>query len=409
MSEQSSHPSYLTTPVLFLMAIACGLCAGGNYFNQPLLHSISVSLGITETRAALTVTVAQISYALGLLFIVPLGDKFERRQLAVGLMVLAAIGQFISGLALNSTMLFVGVGMAGLFSVAAQVLVPMAAILSAPSRSGRAVGMVMSGLLTGILLARSVAGLLSGIGGWSTVYLVSGVIMLGIATVLWLKLPSSQNPQTHGYLSILASLFTLLREQPRLRTRALMGGLGFASVSALFSTMALLLAGPAHGLNDVAIGLVGLAGVMGALMASLGGRLADRGLGDTVTAVSVVLLLLSWGLLWLGHDNLWWFIAGMLVIDLALQGVHINNQTTIFALLPHARSRLNAVYMTSYFIGGASGSTLGTIAWTYGGWAGTCLLGGLLAIMTGLATWADRKVKSASQRSDHTAVTVTGQ
>lgn len=409
MSEQSSHPSYLTTPVLFLMAIACGLCAGGNYFNQPLLHSISVSLGITETRAALTVTVAQVSYALGLLFIVPLGDKFERRQLAVGLMVLAAIGQFISGLALNSTMLFVGVGMAGLFSVAAQVLVPMAAILSAPSRSGRAVGMVMSGLLTGILLARSVAGLLSGIGGWSTVYLVSGVIMLGIATVLWLKLPSSKNPQTHGYLSILASLFTLLREQPRLRTRALMGGLGFASVSALFSTMALLLAGPAHGLNDVAIGLVGLAGVMGALMASLGGRLADRGLGDTVTAVSVVLLLLSWGLLWLGHDNLWWFIAGMLVIDLALQGVHINNQTTIFALLPHARSRLNAVYMTSYFIGGASGSTLGTIAWTYGGWAGTCLLGSLLAIMTGLATWADRKVKSASQRSDHTAVTVTGQ
>jgi predicted MFS family arabinose efflux permease len=405
MSEQSSHPSYLTTPVLLLMAIACGLCAGGNYFNQPLLHSISVSLGITETRAALTVTVAQVSYALGLLFIVPLGDKFERRQLAVGLMLLAAIGQFISGLAINSSMLFVGVGMAGLFSVAAQVLVPMAAILSAPSRSGRAVGMVMSGLLTGILLARSVAGLLSGIGGWSTVYLVSGVIMLVIAAVLWLKLPSSRNPQTHGYLSILVSLFTLLREQPRLRTRALMGGLGFASVSALFSTMALLLAGPAHGLSDVAIGLVGLAGVMGALMASLGGRLADRGLGDTVTAVSVVLLLLSWGLLWLGHDNLWWFIAGMLVIDLALQGVHINNQTTIFALLPHARSRLNAVYMTSYFIGGASGSTLGTVAWTYGGWAGTCLLGGLLAIMTGLATWADRKVKSAIVRADHAPAT----
>ncbi|HLU02245.1 MAG TPA: MFS transporter [Advenella sp.] len=407
MSEQSSHPSYLTTPVLLLMAIACGLCAGGNYFNQPLLHSISVNLGITETQAALTVTVAQVSYALGLLFIVPLGDKFERRQLAVGLMVLAAIGQFISGLAINSGMLFVGVGMAGLFSVAAQVLVPMAAILSAPSRSGRAVGMVMSGLLTGILLARSVAGLLSGIGGWSTVYLVSGVIMLIIASILWLKLPSSRNPQTHGYFAILASLLTLLREQPRLRTRALMGGLGFASVSALFSTMALLLAGPAHGLNDVTIGLVGLAGVMGALMASLGGRLADRGLGDTVTAISVVLLLVSWGLLWLGHDNLWWFIAGMLVIDLALQGVHINNQTTIFALLPHARSRLNAVYMTSYFIGGASGSTLGTVAWTYGGWAGTCLLGGLLAIMTGLATWADRRIKSAIERADHAPAAVT--
>lgn len=408
MSDKTPQPSYLTTPILLLMAIACGLCAGGNYFNQPLLHSISVSLGISETQAAMTVTVAQVSYALGLLFIVPLGDKFERRKLAVGLMTLAAVGQFISGFAVNSAMLFTGVGMAGLFSVAAQVLVPMAAILSAPSRSGRAVGMVMSGLLTGILLARSVAGLLSGIGGWSTVYLVSGVIMLAIALLLWRKLPASKNPHTTGYAHILASLFTLLREQPRLRTRALMGGLGFASVSALFSTMALLLAGPAHGLSDVAIGLVGLAGVMGALMASLGGRLADRGLGDTVTSVSVVLLLISWVLLWLGHDNLWWFIVGMLVIDMALQGIHINNQTVIFALLPQARSRLNAVYMTSYFIGGASGSTLGTVAWTYGGWAGTCVLGGVLAVLAGVATVADRYVKSRMLNDKMPAV-ATGQ
>ncbi|ETF02223.1 MFS transporter [Advenella kashmirensis W13003] len=408
MSDKTPQPSYLSTPILLLMAIACGLCAGGNYFNQPLLHSISVGLGISETQAAMTVTVAQVSYALGLLFIVPLGDKFERRKLAVGLMTLAAIGQFISGFAVNSAMLFTGVGMAGLFSVAAQVLVPMAAILSAPSRSGRAVGMVMSGLLTGILLARSVAGLLSGIGGWSTVYLVSGVIMLAIALLLWRKLPASKNPHTAGYAYILASLFTLLREQPRLRTRALMGGLGFASVSALFSTMALLLAGPAHGLSDVAIGLVGLAGVMGALMASLGGRLADRGLGDTVTSVSVILLLVSWVLLWLGHDNLWWFIAGMLVIDMALQGIHINNQTVIFALSPQARSRLNAVYMTSYFIGGASGSTLGTVAWTYGGWAGTCVLGGILAILAGAATVTDRYVKSR-MLNDKLPAAATGQ
>lgn len=394
MSDNHPQQQYLSTPVLLLMAIACGLCAGGNYFNQPLLHSISLDLGISETKAALTVTVAQVSYALGLLFIVPLGDKLDRRQLSVGLMVLAAIGQFISSFAHNSGMLFTGVGMAGLFSVAAQVLVPMAAILSAPSRSGRAVGMVMSGLLTGILLARSVAGLLSGIGGWSTVYVVSGVIMLVIASTLWFKLPASRNPHAAGYLSILASLFTLLREQPRLRTRALMGGLAFASVSALFSTMALLLAGPAHGLSDVAIGLVGLAGVMGAMMASLAGRLADRGLGDTVSTVSVILLVISWGLLWLGIDNLWWFLAGMLIIDLALQGVHINNQTIIFALLPQARSRLNAVYMTSYFIGGASGSTLGTVAWTQGGWTGTCVLGAILAVMTGVATIADRRVKA---------------
>ncbi len=394
MSGEPQHNSYLSTPLLLLMAVACGLCAGGNYFNQPLLHSIAVDLGITDTTAALTVTVAQVSYALGLLLIVPLGDKFERRRLSVTLMVLAAIGQFISGFAMNGAMLFAGVGIAGLFSVAAQVLVPMAAILAAPSRAGRAVGMVMSGLLTGILLARSVAGLLSGIGGWSTVYLVSGVIMLVIATMLWVKLPSSHNPQANSYLGILGSLFTLLRQQPRLRTRSLMGGLAFASVSALFSTMALLLAGPTHQLSDTAIGLVGLAGVMGALMASVTGRFADRGWGDVVTAVSVALLLLSWAFMWLGYDNLVWFIVGLLVVDLGLQGVHITNQTIIFALAPQARSRLNAVYMTSYFIGGATGSTLGTIAWYYGQWAGTCLLGGALALLAGLATWADRRLQA---------------
>lgn len=373
-------PRPISTPTLLLMALACGLSVCGNYFNQPLLHSIAVSLQVSEATASLTVTMAQVSYAVGLLLLVPLGDMLERRALVVTLMVLAALGQFISGFAGNIGMLATGTIMAGLFSVSAQVLVPMAAALSDPKRSGRAVGLVMSGMLTGILAARSVAGLLSALGGWTLVYRCAGVVMLLVAVALWRALPPSRNTARSSYRDILASLGTLVLKYPRLRSRALLGALSFGSVSALFSTMALLLGGPAYGLNDAHIGLVGLAGVAGALMANVAGRLADRGWVQMTTGVSVTLTVLSWGVLWLGGTSLVWFVAGMLLIDLAVQGVHISNQNIVYKLAPEARSRLNAVYMTSYFIGGAAGSALGSVAWQRGGWAGVCVLGVVLSL-----------------------------
>ncbi len=394
LASENQH-GYLSLPVLFLMAAACGLCAGGNYFNQPLLHSIASNLNVTQATAAMAVTIAQVSYALGLLFLVPLGDTMERKRLTVCLMTLAAVGQFISGFAVNITMLFMGTTMAGLFSVAAQVLVPMASTLSDPRKSGRAVGLVMSGLLSGILLARSVAGLLSDLGGWNTVYRVAGVAMLILAALLWRQLPQSRNRGKMSYPRILGSMVTLLREQPRLRSQILLGVLSFASVSVLFSTMALLLAGPNYGLSDTSIGLIGLAGLAGAMMASAAGRLSDQGKDQIVTIVCVLLLILSWGLLWLGAKSLWWFIIGILICDMALQGIHITNQTIIYKIVPEARSRINAAYMTCYFIGAASGSALGALAWGYAGWAGTCAMGILLAALAGLAFFYDKAVAAA--------------
>lgn len=382
--NSNSTKSKLSTPILLLMAVACGLCAGGNYFNQPLLNSIVEHLEMSDASASLTVTVAQVSYTIGLLFIVPLGDMLERRRLVVGLMVLAAIGQLISGLAINSFMLFSGVAIAGLFSVAAQVLVPTAAMLAAPGQSGRAVGIVMSGLLMGILLARSAAGILSSIGGWQTIYLVSASLMLVVALALWHTLPYSRNPQVISYFNILGSMLTLLKTHPVLRTRSLFAALIFASVSCLFSTMALMLAGPQYQLNDSQIGLVGLAGVAGALMASYTGQLYDKGYGTLIPRLGLVLILLSWGMLYLGHASLWWFLSGMIVIDLALQSIHICNQTTIYSLTSEARSRINAVYMSSYFSGAALGSILGAIAWSSGGWSAVCLLAGALVVPASL-------------------------
>jgi predicted MFS family arabinose efflux permease len=380
----------LGTPVLVLMAIASGLCAGGNYFNQPLLHSISVALNVSEGTAASTVTMAQVSYALGLVFLVPLGDKFERRTLSVSLMLLAAAGQFISGFAHDIVGLSIGTIMAGLFSVAAQVLVPTAAALSDPKRVGRAVGLVMSGLLIGILASRSVAGVLSALGGWNTVYRFAGVVMLVVAVALWFALPPSRNNVKATYGEVLRSLATLIRRHPRLRSRSLLGGLAFASVSVLFSTMALLLAGPGYGLGDSAIGLIGLAGIAGAMMANVAGRMADKGHEGLTTAICVALLGVGWLFFWLGASYLSCFVIGMVVIDLALQGVHISNQNVVYKLEPPARSRINSVYMTSYFIGAASGSALGSVAWSHGGWPATCVLGGVIVVLSALALAYDR-------------------
>lgn len=378
--------SELTAPLLLLMAVATGLCAGGNYFNQPLLEAIADALGTTHAAAATTVTIAQVSYATGLLFLVPLGDMVERRTLSVGLMLAAATGQLVSGFAPNIGVLAVGTALTGLFSVAAQVLVPFAATLAAPERRGRAVGTVMSGLLTGILLARSVAGVLAGVGGWSTVYKLSAIAMTVIALALWRTLPVSIPAIRTSYVATLRSVVRLAMRLPRLRSRSVLGALAFASLSTLFATMAFLLSEPPHGLDEVEIGLVGFAGVAGAMMAGFAGNLADRGKAHLATGGSAIILALSWPVLALGGKSLLWFVVGMLLADLALQGIHVTNQSIIYALAPEARARINSVYMTIYFVGAALGSTLGSIAWATTGWSGVCWLGGALSMAT-VAVW----------------------
>lgn len=391
-------PAPLPSHTLVLMAAACGLCAGANYFNQPLLHSMAQELGVNDAQAASTVTLAQVSYALGLLLLVPLGDMLERRRLVLALMGLAATGMLLSGLsgATHSfALLVLGTGMTGLFSVAAQVLVPMAASFAAPGTGGRAVGLVMSGLLVGILAARSVAGVLSGLAGWNAVYWVGAVATLAIAVLLARALPSAPPATRLGYGQVLRSLGQLLRQHPRLRSRALIGGLGFATVSVLFSTMALLLAGPAYGFSDTQIGLIGIVGIAGALMANMAGRLADQGREQSATLAGAVLMLVGWALLWLGGHSLWAFLLGFLVVDGALQALHISNQNVVYALAPEARSRLNAVYMTTYFIGAASGSAAGAWMWLHAGWGGTSLAGGALGLLTLAVVLWDRRLARA--------------
>lgn len=382
------QPAVLTAPALLWMALACGLCAGGNYYNQALLHSIATHFGVDDAAAGLSVTVAQVAYAVGLLLITPLGDKLERRRMAVVLMLLAAAGHALVGWGHNSFAMFMaGTLVAGLFSVAAQVLVPMAAALAAPGHAGRNVGLVLSGLLVGILLSRSVAGGLSALGGWSLVYQVTALAMAVMA--LWMRrvLPTSRTAQPLPYIQVLRSMLVLLRTQPALRQRTTASALAFASVSAMFATMSLVLAAPPLQLGDAQIGLVGLAGVTGALMAHMAGSWADKGQDRTLLRIGALMLMLAWLPLWWGQASVGWFCVGVLLMDLGLQAVNVTNQSSIASLLPAARSRMNAVYMTGYFCGASAGSALGVWAWNQAGWQGACGMGARLAALAALRVW----------------------
>ncbi|EHF5016688.1 MFS transporter [Enterobacter hormaechei] len=377
----------LSPALILLMSVATGLAVASNYYAQPLLDTIARAFDLSASSAGFIVTAAQLGYAAGLLFLVPLGDMFERRMLIVSMTLLAAGGMLITASSQSLTMMIIGTALTGLFSVVAQILVPLAATLASPEKRGKVVGTIMSGLLLGILLARTVAGLLASLGGWRTVYWVASVLMVIMALALWRGLPRVKQENHLNYSQLLASVFSLFTRDKLLRTRAVLGCLTFANFSILWTSMAFLLAAPPFNYSEGVIGLFGLAGAAGALGARPAGGLADKGKSHMTTSAGLVLLLLSWAAIWYGHVSVLALIVGILVLDLTVQGVHITNQTVIYRVKPDARNRLTAGYMTSYFIGGAAGSLISASAWQHAGWTGVCAIGAIVAAINLLVWW----------------------
>ena len=377
----------LSPALILLMSVATGLAVASNYYAQPLLDTIARAFNLSASSAGFIVTAAQLGYAAGLLFLVPLGDMFERRMLIVSMTLLAAGGMLITASSQSLTMMIIGTALTGLFSVVAQILVPLAATLASPEKRGKVVGTIMSGLLLGILLARTVAGLLASLGGWRTVYWVASVLMVVMALALWRGLPKVKQENHLNYPQLLASVFSLFTQDKLLRTRALLGCFTFATFSILWTSMAFLLAAPPFNYSEGVIGLFGLAGAAGALGARPAGGLADKGKSHMTTTAGLILLLLSWAAIWYGHVSVLALIVGILVLDLTVQGVHITNQTVIYRVKPEARNRLTAGYMTSYFIGGAAGSLISASAWQHAGWTGVCAIGAIMAVLNLLVWW----------------------
>ncbi|ETT03532.1 transporter, major facilitator family protein [Providencia alcalifaciens PAL-3] len=377
----------LTTGLTLLMAIATGLVVASNYYAQPLLDTIALQFNLTTNMAGFIVTAAQLGYAVGLLFLVPLGDLFERKKLIIVMTTLSASGLLITALSDNIWQILLGTALTGLFSVVAQVLVPMAASIAKPHQRGKAVGTIMSGLLLGILLARTISGGVAMIGGWRAIYWVAFGLMMFLILILALKLPRYHQKTDLNYFQLIGSIGRLFFTTPVLATRALLGALTFANFALLWTAMAFLLASPPFNYSEGTIGLFGLVGAAGALMATQAGRLVDKGKGKLVTTLGLILLLLSWIPIGLAKYSLIAFIIGILVLDLAIQGVHVTNQSTLYRIMPEARNRLTAGYMTSYFIGGALGSLLSGYAYEHAGWMGVAISG---VVITGISLiiWA---------------------
>lgn len=379
--------------LLWLMAIACGLCAGTNYYCQPLISSIQEYFQVPESQVALTVTFAQIAYAVGLLVIVPIGDIVNKTKFIPLLMLIASIGLFVSAFSTSIYMLWAGTIVASLFSVAAQVLIPFATMAVKPEKTGQVIGFLMSGLLVGILLSTSIAGILSELWHWKMIYVLSGSLMLILAFLLKSRLPYLLRLKL-SYFDIFKSMGQLLAQEPRLILRSIIGGCCFAAMSILFSTIALLLTQKPFYLTDIWVGLITLVGVFGALSSSYLGRFADRGYTQPLTLLGLITLLSSWGFLYVGSSVLMSYIIGYALINLGLAMVHTANQGIVFRLRPDAKSRINSIYMTAYFIGGACGSALGIFAWHHGGWGMSCFAGiGLILIASTFACLDALKVK----------------
>lgn len=377
----------LSPTLTLLFSATCALAVANVYFAQPLLDSMAASLGVESGMIGIVVTATQVGYALGLLFIVPLGDLINRKRLVLTQVLLSAIALAAVGTSQQWPVLLGAMVVVGLMAVVVQVLVAYAAVLATPSQRGQAVGTITSAIVVGILLARFTSGLVADLAGWRAVYFLSSGLMLTIAAVLWKVVPATTPPpQAQAYLALIKSLFKLFITDPVLRIRGTLALLIFAAFSVLWTSMVLPLSAPPLSLSHTAIGMFGLAGAAGALAARGAGRWADRGHGQKVTGLSLGLLTLSWLPIAFAGTSLLALVCGVILLDFAVQAVHVSSQSMIFAARPDAESRMVGAYMCFYSFGSALGAVAATHVYELWGWFAVSLLGALISA-TALLLW----------------------
>ncbi|TDW15955.1 MFS transporter [Kribbella kalugense] len=380
-------------PQRLFLAVAAGVAVANVYFAQPLLVTMGADLGISAGTVGAFVTVTQLGYGLGLFFLVPLGDLLDRRRLIRVQFVLLAVALLLVGVARNAAMLLIGLAAVGLLAVVTQSLVAFAASLSATAERGRAVGTVTSGIVIGILLARTTSGLLTDLAGWRSVYLISACLSLLIALTLFAAPP--QPRARLSYPALLRSTIGLWLDEPVFRSRSVLAFFIFAAFSTLWSSVVLPLT--ERSLSHTEIGAFGLIAAAGALAAGPAGRLNDRGHGQLVTIGASALLAASWLVIVWTPQSLWALAIGAIALDLAVQAVHVSNQSRIYALRPDAGSRLIGGYMIFYSIGSGLGAIGSTALYARSGWVAVCLLGATFSL--GAVVTSVRAARQTSRAS----------
>jgi predicted MFS family arabinose efflux permease len=394
-----------------LLAFTAGAVVANLYYSQPLLPQIGRTFGLVNGRVGLVSTAGQLGYAVGLLLFVPLGDIIERRKLMVLLLVAVSLSLAAAAGAPSFGILAAASFAVGVTTVVPQVVVPYAAGLVEPEMRGRVVGRVMGGLLIGILAARVLAGVVGAVAGWRAMFALASVLMLVLAAALWRMLPVEPPRSVMRYGALLRSLVTIARTQPVVRDAATIGALNFIAFSAFWTTLAFRLEWPPLHYGSAVAGAFGIIGIVGALVAPMVGKLADKrtprstvGIGLGVVAASFIVFALS-------GATLPGLVIGVIVLDAGMQVVNISNQTRIYRLPAAEHNRLNTVYMVTYFAGGSMGSALGVWAWGQWKWAGVCAVGLTALTLSALVYWRGaRRFKnyavSPSQASSGSGISV---
>ena len=364
----------LPNSLLYLLSISAGLVVANLYYNQPLLHDIALSLKVSDSEVSNVALSTQIGYALGLLFIIPLGDKVSNLKiirLNFLILVLALLGAALSN---SLSLLIFSSFLIGFTSTLPQLFVPMVAHLSDNEGRGRAIGIVMSGLLIGILGSRVLSGLVGEYFGWRTVFYGAAGLMTMLFFLLNAKLPVIQPKFGESYMKLMKSLWFYFKTEPTLRLATLRGALAFGSLSAFWTTFVFLMQ-DSFGYGSAIAGGFGLFGIAGALGATVVGKLNNRVKKSKLIIAGTILIILSWLIFLVSPHSIIGLIIGVILIDLGVQGVHITNQNIVFSKNTEARNRVNTIYMVGFFIGGAAGTSFGSLAWNYFGWTGVSVVG----------------------------------
>ncbi|MDA2300170.1 MFS transporter [Bacillus cereus] len=369
----------ISSGLVILLATACGIIVANLYYAQPLIGVISNEIGLSNSSAGLIVTLTQIGYVVGLLFLVPLGDIVENKKLILILLFLSAFALISMVFVKSATLLLITSFFIGLGSVAAQVLVPLVSYLSSENARGRVVGNVMSGLLLGIMLARPISSLVADIWGWGAIFALSATVIIVLAFVLSKVLPTRKPTAKTNYIVLLNSMWQLLRTTPILRRRAIYHACVFGAFSLFWTTVPLLLSSPAFHFSQTAIALYALVGITGAIAAPIGGRLADRGWTRSATGIALTVVIISLLLPLIIQSSspigIAVLVIAAILLDMGVSANLVLSQRLIFSLSPEIRSRLNGLFMAIFFLGGAVGSFIGGWAYALGGWNLTLWIG----------------------------------
>lgn len=391
----TTHKPQLTTTTLWVMTLTTGLVVANLYYNQPLLEDMAQTFHVSNGQIGQLSMLTQLGYAAGIFFVIPLADMVKRKRLMIIMFAFIVSALLLTALAPNIHILILSGFLLGAASIIPMLLVPMAAHLADPAERGKKIGFIMSGLLIGILLSRTLSGFVGAHLGWRNMYFIATGVMLVMWLLLYLLLPEVEPDYKGNYRQLMRSLGHLVKNEPKLRLAALRGALCFASFSAFWTTLVFMLKQNFDAGSDVA-GAFGLAGAFGAIAAGLVGRLSDKMDGYKLSTITLLLVLVSFVIFWFSAFSIIGLIIGVIVMDMGVQATHISNQAIIFSLDPSARNRINTVYMVAYFVGGATGTFLATRIWGTYHWEGVCALGIALSIIALVVHAVTRKTMQRS-------------